>query len=135
MWGSSIMRFPSIRQVAASARRILGRFPFVLLAGLTCAAAAILLIEGGRGGPAQHLLRTGLLGLPLFLALGLFTERRRWLGWRRLVVPLAGLVSLAALSLLWQQWSDAVAVRRHARKRFDWKPPTRGFACGSISGP
>jgi hypothetical protein len=98
------VRYPAVYHVASEARQTLGRFPLVVITGWVCAIAFIL--DG-----MSEVLRAS-LGLPLFLALALFGERRGWSGWRRLALSLIGVAILAAFFVAWPTWSDGVANRR-----------------------
>lgn len=98
------MRYPAVHHVASEARRTFGRFPLVVITGGVCAIASIL--DG-----MSEVLRAS-LGLPLFLALALFGERRGWSGWRRLALSLVGVAILAAFFVAWPGWSEGVAYRR-----------------------
>jgi hypothetical protein len=79
------MRLPSLDFVLGAASAAARRFPLVLAAALTSAAAAVFLIgiDDGEIGLIR-LLMAAQLGIPLLLALGLTAERwpnlrRRWL--------------------------------------------------------
>ena len=98
------MRHPAVHRVASEAWQTFGRFPLVVITGWVCAIAFML--EG-----MSEVLRAS-LGLPLFLALALLTERRGWTGWKRAAPSLAGLAILAAFYVAWPSWSDGVANRR-----------------------
>ncbi|MCK5438374.1 MAG: hypothetical protein KAI97_00440 [Gemmatimonadetes bacterium] len=92
------MRHPAVHRVASEAWQTLGRFPLVVITGWVCAIAFML--EG-----MSEVLRAS-LGLPLFLALALLTERRGWTGWKRAAPSLVGLAILAAFYIAWPGWSE-----------------------------
>jgi hypothetical protein len=98
------VRYPAVHHVASEARQTFGRFPLVVITGWVCAIAFIL-------DDMSEVLRAS-LGLPLFLALALFGERRGWSGWRRIALSLVGVAILAAFFVAWPAWSDGVANRR-----------------------
>jgi hypothetical protein len=98
------VRYPAVHHVASEARQTFGRFPLVVITGWVCAIAFIL-------DDVSEVLRAS-LGLPLFLALALFGERRGWSGWRRIALSLVGVAILAAFFVAWPAWSDGVANRR-----------------------
>jgi hypothetical protein len=93
------MRLPSLDFVLGAATAAARRFPLVLAAALTSAAAAVFLIGAGDGEIGLiRLLLAGLLGIPLLLTLTLTAER--WPpGGRRLLLPALGLAALVAYGL------------------------------------
>jgi len=93
------MRLPSLDFVLSAAVAAARRFPLVLAAALTGAAAAVYLIGTSDGdmGPIRLLLAS-LLGIPLFIALGLTAERCVERS-RRLLLPALGLAALVAYGL------------------------------------
>lgn len=109
------IRVPSIERLASRAAATLVRFPFVLLAAGVAATGGLLGIETTEGDLHERLLVAGTLGLPLFTALALLAERRRWGQGAWLGLNLLGVVLLAAVTLAWPAWSEPVAWRRYAQ--------------------
>ncbi|NNG16292.1 MAG: DUF4153 domain-containing protein, partial [Gemmatimonadales bacterium] len=109
------MRFPSLKLLVSAASASFVRFPLVLVAACTVTVTAMLAIEEVGEDTAPRLITAALLGLPLFTALGLWTERRTWQLTTRLVVSLIGLAALLFFFLLWPGWSEVVAFTRFAQ--------------------
>ena len=95
-----IPRIDIMTQVAGASAR---RFPWVLLAAVTAAISAIVLIEQDADTPALiHLLMTAQLGIPLLAAATLLSEQRVRIGLPAVVarlLPIAGVVLLGLFYL------------------------------------
>jgi hypothetical protein len=109
------MRFPSLKLLASAASASFVRFPLVLVAACTVTVTAMLAIEEIGEDTAPRLITAALLGLPLFTALALWTERRAWQLTTRLAVSLVGLAALLVFFLLWPGWSEVGAFTRFAQ--------------------
>jgi len=74
------MRLPSLGGVIAGAARTSRRFPFAVVNAITGAVAAVILMElRSPGLPILYnVVLAAALGLPLFTALPLLAEKRRW---------------------------------------------------------
>ncbi len=75
------MRLPSLRELLHASGRTFLRFPAVILNSLLGTVVALVLIE--HGGPPQptvlyKILFAALLGMPLFTALTLISETKKW---------------------------------------------------------
>ena len=94
-----VNRFPSFQQLMTGSAHAFRRFPMALLCAIIGAGAAISLIEEPGIETKQFLVRlllTFALGLPLYIALTLFLEKRRWRGKTALGFQGLGLLLLAA---------------------------------------
>lgn len=92
------MKFPSISDAAHRAADAFARFPFVILCGAAAAVTgSILAYEGGSFW--TRALLSSLLGLPLFFALALLSERLGWSRGRALAVQALAL-AVPALFLI-----------------------------------
>jgi hypothetical protein len=110
------MRFPSLDLLWHTARAAAARFPMVLLASVVAAGSASLLVEEVGGATYfQRYLAAATLGLPLFLAVSLFAERRGWTDWRRAITWVVGVAALALVVVLWPRWSVPVQLRRYVQ--------------------
>ena len=113
------MPLPSVEALAAAARRTLVRFPTVLLAAVVAAVAGVVVVEGASQNiPDEFWGRffgTAAMGIPLYLAMDLLAERRRWGLPMRAGLWLAGAVLLAAFMISWYNWSTPVAVARYVQ--------------------
>jgi len=122
------VRFPSIAMVAGEAGRTFRRFPLVAVSAFLAAASAVAMVEEPASSERYlRLLAAASLGLPLFTALTLVTERPGWPGlgrgagegkrpWPPLaagLLHLAGVAVLAAIYLAWPHWRDPLALRRY----------------------
>ena len=108
------MRFHSVVLVAADARRVLRRFPLVLLSALVAAVAGILALEDTENQD-YHLrfLYAASLGLPLFVALTVFPDKaRRPLG-VKLLLQVTGVAVLVGFFFAWPRWQEPLAFRRY----------------------
>ena len=74
---SSRLRLPSLDRVAAAALGAARRFPEVAVCGAVSALSAVVMLEAEPPDRWLALLRVATLGIPLFLAVTLFGERRR----------------------------------------------------------
>ncbi len=108
------MRLPSLDFVLGAGTAAARRFPLVLAAALTSAAAAVFLIGADDGEIGLiRLLMAAQLGIPLLLALGLTAERwpdlrRRWL------LTGLGVVALVAYGLTLPARQEGVPIVRFA---------------------
>jgi hypothetical protein len=111
------MRLPSLEALATAARRTLARFPTVLLAALITAAAGVIVVEGADAAVEDEFwyrfFGTAALAIPLFVAIDLFAERRRWGLALRAGCWLAGAAGLAGFMVGWYGWSAPVAAARY----------------------
>jgi len=90
-------RFPSYRYLFANGVLAFKRFPFSLLSAMLGVAAAIIMVDKDRPGEMfthQKLLATAALGLPLFLALAVFAEKRGWTEKRSWALQACGIIPL-----------------------------------------
>ena len=93
-------RFASLYALAQTARRTFARFPFVLLSAIAAAIAAHLLmtehlvVNEGKENTFWPIIMSASLGIPLFFAIRMLIESRRWPRWLELGAPLAGLGAL-----------------------------------------
>ncbi len=94
------MRGARIRAVTEGTSGALLRFPEVALCMAVSAAAAIVLVESEAPERWWGLLRTGTLGIPLFLAAILFAERSSSRRRGRVRIPSAWVVRAAAAAIL-----------------------------------
>lgn len=111
------MRLPSLEALATAARRTLVRFPTVLLAATVTAFAGVVLVEGADMAVEDRFwgrfFGTAALAIPLFVAIDLSAERRRWGLAMRAGLWLAGAAVLAGFMALWYGWSEPVAAARY----------------------
>ncbi|MGH7725850.1 MAG: DUF4153 domain-containing protein [Candidatus Eiseniibacteriota bacterium] len=107
------MRIPSIRLATDAALRVWIRFPLVLLSGFLAAGVGIVL-AGNRSEPLMAMMAAATLGLPLFTALSLASER---LVSRAPAIGLAiaGVALLVAFAWLWPTWTEEIRLRRYAQ--------------------
>lgn len=94
------MKLPSLTTLVSGAGAALRRFPFAIAAGLVAAAGAVWLIEWSELQRTEltvpsNLFLVGMLGIALFIGLGVFAEHRRWPSGRRMILELTGVVALA----------------------------------------
>lgn len=74
-------RFPSYRFLFANGALAFRRFPLSLLSAMFGVAIAIIMVDNDHAGEMfthQKLLVTAALGLPFFIALAVFAEKRGW---------------------------------------------------------
>ncbi len=105
---------PTLGPVIDSARRTATRFPLVMAAGFLSVVAGILAID--QVGPSElrgRLLVATSLGIPLFIALQLYGERRRHGATTRALVALTGVAALTLVYMSWPGWSEPVRVARY----------------------
>jgi hypothetical protein len=75
--GGHTVNLPSIVYILSEAKRAGLRFPFALISAVTAAVCAMILIDfDGREEPLVRVLMSTQPGIPLFIALTLFFERR-----------------------------------------------------------
>jgi hypothetical protein len=96
-----LMRFPSLVTLSHRAGEVLRRFPWTLAVGVFTAAAAIVATGHHANDEWARLAMVGALGLPLTVALTLFTEERGWSAPRSAVLNLCGLALLGLFYLVW----------------------------------
>ncbi|MEE9553304.1 MAG: DUF4153 domain-containing protein [candidate division Zixibacteria bacterium] len=90
-------KFPSYRYLFANGALAFRRFPFSLLSAVLGVAIAIIMVDKDPAGEVfthQKLLLTAALGLPLFLALAVFAEKRGWTEKRSWALQACGIVAL-----------------------------------------
>ena len=111
------MPLPSIEALAAAARRTLVRFPTVLLAAMVAAIAGVIVVEGAEAAVEDEFwyrfFGTAAMAIPLFVAIDLFAERRRWGLAVRAGCWVAGTAVLTVFMMLWYGWSAPVAAARY----------------------
>ena len=109
------MKWIAIREAAHRSRVTLERFPFVLLAGLTCAVFGVQAVEDSGDDTWMRPLLSATIGLPLLFALTISAERRRWTpAWR----AGAGLLGIALVIGFWwgtRGWSDMQMAARYVQ--------------------
>ncbi len=94
------MKSERVRAVAEGAAGAVRRFPEAAICAALSAVAAIVLIEEQDAGRWWGLLRTGTLGIPLFLAATLFAERGSSRRRGRVQMPPAWTARAAAAAIL-----------------------------------
>ncbi|MGH7540165.1 MAG: DUF4153 domain-containing protein [Gemmatimonadota bacterium] len=107
------MRLPSVERMLAGAADAWRRFPLLLLCAVVAALAASIWVDSGDGRFWWHLMASATLGLPLFVALVPFAERRGWPPVRVWLLRGLGVALLVACFFAWSRWSDAVALIRY----------------------
>jgi len=110
------LRLPSLHRLAIAARDAVRRFPLVL----ACATVATIAGFIGIGSDWEtvlpvRVLFTAALGIALFVALRLFSERRALGPARTALLDLLGLAALGGFLIAWAGWSDQVAFSRVAQ--------------------
>lgn len=95
------MRFPSIDALAARARDVVFRFPWVLAAGVLASVAAVNAVSHGNQDYWVRLMMAAALGLSLLTALTLFAERRSWHGIRKTALLAGGVLLLTGFFQVW----------------------------------
>ena len=106
------MRLPSIHRLVESARDTAARFPLVIACGILSATAGIVAVDASDHELWLRLLATAALGLPLFFAIAVAAERRRWSGRIGWMARAGGLGLLAAFFIGWSGWSDPIRLER-----------------------
>ncbi|MEE8594734.1 MAG: hypothetical protein V3T25_02595, partial [Gemmatimonadota bacterium] len=106
------MRFPSVDRLITSARDTAASFPLVLGSAIVAVAAGIVAIDASDEDFWLRLLFAAALGLPLFFAMRMVSERRAWRPARLWAARLLGLALLAAFFLAWPEWSEPVRIER-----------------------
>lgn len=107
------LRLPTLGAAIEVALATLRRFPLVLASGAAAATAAILMSEDiGPDWLHHRLLAAATLGLPLFTAAKLVSERLRSAA-ARAGVALVAVAVLAAVHLSWDGWSEPVQFARY----------------------
>jgi len=92
-------KFPSFQQLQTAVVATFRRFPLTLLSAVVGTVAGVLLVEyhDDLGGQSlEKLLMVAALGLPLFTALTLLVEKRKWRMQTAFAVQLAGVLLLVA---------------------------------------
>jgi len=106
-------RLPSLGTLAADAAATARRFPFVLLAAVLAALAAILAIQDlGPEALQLRLLAAASLAIPLCTALAVFAEGTAWKPPLRLALQALGLAVGGAFFVAWPQWSEVLRETR-----------------------
>jgi len=106
------MRLPSVDRLITSARETAASFPLVLGSAIVAAAAGLVAIDASDEDFWLRLLFAAALGLPLFFAIRLVSERRAWRPARLWSARLLGLALLAAFFFAWPEWSEPVRIER-----------------------
>ncbi|MBI5267119.1 MAG: DUF4153 domain-containing protein, partial [candidate division Zixibacteria bacterium] len=94
---SSFKLLPSIDRLLDGALAAVRRFPLALVCAAIGSIMAVILIENRDAVDEYHLVNipiTMALGIPLFIAIYLVGEKRRWPTGMRLAIQAAGLVAL-----------------------------------------
>jgi hypothetical protein len=95
----NMLKLPSLTLVTQQARRTLARFPLALVSAFIGTASAMLLIERGYSGEnsqfLNNLLMTAALGLPLFITLAIFSEKRNLSRTLQVAIQATGVMLLA----------------------------------------
>lgn len=101
------MRFPSVTDALSRARETAIRFPLTLAAGVVAAAMAMVAVELPEPEAFRYLraVLAALTGLPLLIAITLYTERRGWPRGRALALGLAALVVPIGFFVLSAGWT------------------------------
>jgi hypothetical protein len=106
------MRFPSVDRLITSARDTAASFPLVLGSAIVAAAAGLVAVDASDEDFWLRLLFAAALGLPLFFALRIVSERRAWQPARVWSARLLGLAALTAFFFAWPDWSEPVQIER-----------------------
>jgi hypothetical protein len=88
------LTFPTVRDVGNDTRRVLARFPYVVLCAVVGTAACIVSVEA-EGATVTNVILAAALGLPLLFALRVARERARPGALRGPGLEFAGLAALA----------------------------------------
>lgn len=107
------MRLPSIEMALDGARVAFIRFPLVIASAIVAAFTAIMAVDSPEGRMWTRWFVTASLGLPLFLALGLFAERRARPVAAGVWGSVLGVVALTLFFIAWPRWSDPIAITRY----------------------
>jgi hypothetical protein len=106
------MRLPSLDHLIGNARATAASFPLVLGCAFVAAAAGIIGVDATNEEFWLRLTVSAALGLPLFFAARMASERRGWGASRLQSVRLLGLGLLAAFFVAWPSWSEPVRIER-----------------------
>jgi hypothetical protein len=110
------VRLPTIGEVVSVAQRNVERFPFVLLAGVVTAYAALSMIEGSMNDPTLvRVMASAGLGLPLMFGLTVLAERRGRGAIERFAIPGFGVAILLAFWWAWPRWPQEMQATRFAQ--------------------
>ncbi|MGH7658617.1 MAG: DUF4153 domain-containing protein, partial [Gemmatimonadales bacterium] len=101
------MRIPSVEALIAGARVTLARFPLVLLSAFVATGAGLSLI-GSDGDRGLRLMLVSALGISLFTALTLLSERRARTTLARAGILAAGVLILFVFYIAWPNWTETV---------------------------
>jgi hypothetical protein len=107
------VRFPSLVDARERASSTAARFPFVLLAAVVAAGAALVAVDDGENREVVRLVFTAALALPLLFACAATGERRRWSGALRVASAAGAVVVLVVLHLVARGWPDHAIVTRY----------------------
>jgi hypothetical protein len=106
------MRLPSIDRLITSARDTAVSFPLVLGSAIVAAAAGVVGVDASDEEFWLRLVFAAALGLPLFFAIRMASERRAWRPALLWSARLLGLALLAVFFLAWPNWSEPVRIER-----------------------
>lgn len=110
------MKLPSIEQLIRAGHKSAGRFPLVLLSAAIAAAAGVLLPDSSIDDDIlTGFLYVATLGIPLFLAIALFAERRDASGVALWIARLAAVGLLVGLYIGRLSWSEPVELLRYVQ--------------------
>ena len=106
------MRFPSVDRLITSARDTAASFPLVLGSAIVAAGAGLGAVDASDEDFWLRLLFAAALGLPLFFAIRMVSERRAWRPGQLWSARLLGLALLVAFFFAWPEWSEPVRIER-----------------------
>ncbi len=107
------LRLPSLERVAAAFSSATRRFPEVSLLALVAACAAVAAVDSDASARLWSVWRVASLGVPLFLAIALFWERRRWGPSARWVLDGLALGLVVALYAAFERWEPLALTQRY----------------------
>jgi hypothetical protein len=110
---NAMPRLPSLGTLAADAAATARRFPFVLLAAVLAALAAILTADDlGPEALQLRLLAAASLAIPLCTALAVYAEGTAWKTALRIGFQAIGLAVSCAFFAAWPNWSEVLRETR-----------------------
>ena len=95
------MRFPSVLTLAQRAREVLVRFPWTMVAGVIAAVAAVVATTKSADPEWGRIAMVAALGLPLTVALTLFSEERGWSPGKSAALNAGGALLLVLFYFIW----------------------------------
>jgi hypothetical protein len=106
------MHFPSLVEAGRKARTAAARFPFVAASGALAALAACLVVASSDDDPWVRVTLAALLGVPLFLSVALWAERRALSRRAGFLYAAVALLLPAGFFLISEQWSQTLLATR-----------------------